>query len=306
MPSVNLKDINPVVFLHNVAIGADIVPDEKLVLRGNLQIEHDNTGQGIRFKSTASTGNKSAISWVNSLGIETWKLIHDNDANKTDDIRLLKVPSVNAITVSKNGRVSLGTTDTSTDAALTINVSSGADSLISFNENDTSRWKIGSHGDSGPEPKIFIIQKSSGQRVLRISDDDESNFFIAGKVGIGLTSAADILEQRASLPTSTTSQLLTVKGEARFYQDDPYDTGTERGIILSWDVVDNTGVIDTTDISTFLEFDVGGNRKFILNDAGTEGKSSGTQGWIKVNLGGSGANGGDAPIFGYIKVYTAK
>jgi hypothetical protein len=66
-------------------------------------------------------------------------------------------------------------------------------------------------------------------------------------------------------------------------------------------MTDNTGVIDTTDATTNMEFAIGGNTKYILEDGGDAGKSAGTEGWIQVNLGTRAA-----PKRGYIRVYTAK
>ena len=45
MATVNLKDLNPVVFLNKMALGADFIPDEKLVIKGgSLKLEHENSG----------------------------------------------------------------------------------------------------------------------------------------------------------------------------------------------------------------------------------------------------------------------
>ena len=298
MATVNLKDLNPVVFLNNMALGADFVPDEKLVIKGgNIKLEHDNTGQGIQFKSSVNTGNKSNISWYNSSNTQKWRLVNDESADKTDDIRLIS-STVTALAAKQDGKVSIGTASTDSSAMVTVNSADNNDTYLSFRKDDTDKWRVGSNSANN-----FVIKKShdsSDKDIMSIASGGASTL-LDSNIGVGLPSVTNILAQRASTPTSTSSQLLTVKGEARFFQDDPYDSGFERGIVLSWDMDDNTGVIDTTDSTTNLEFAIGGNTKYILEDGGTAGKSAGTEGWIQVNLGTR-----SAPKRGYIRVYTAK
>jgi len=302
MPTVNLKDINPAVFLHNMGLSSE-TPDEKLVIRGgNLKFEHDNVGEGIKFKSSVAAGNKSSISWIDSNDTEKWRLINDESANRTDDLRLIS-SSITALTVKQDGKISIGSSTVDSTSVLTINSAFNADTYLSFKKGGLDGWRVGPNNNNN----FVISQGFAGlggalySDVLSMPSGGASVLFDVG-VGVGLPSAEDILAQRASSPTSTTVQQLTVKGEARFFQDDPYNTGMERGIVLSWDMDDNTGVIDTTDATTKLEFDIGGNMKYILEDAGTAGASAGTEGWIKVRLGGTLSN----PVEGYIRVYTAK
>jgi hypothetical protein len=334
MPTVSLKDIDPVVFLHNVAIGADFEPDDKLHVKGgSLRIEHQSyvgeVGQGIKFRSLANNANRSIISWRNNLGVEKWRLAHDDDGDNTNDLRFvfedpastgqdLVGLALKRRTVAGSGNTSsafnMGIYTKSPDirSLLTIDkdeLSAGQTAAgnwhISLREGGEDRWVV-----SDIDHNFTIKSLEFGNRSLFQIFPQGSvglpttryHTLFSTNVGIGLPSEDSINVQRASIPSSLYgNQLLTVKGEARFYQDDPYDTGYERGIILSWDMTDNTGVIDTTDATTNMEFAIGGNTKYILEDGGDAGKSAGTEGWIQVNLGTRAA-----PKRGYIRVYTAK
>ena len=61
MGQIKLRNIDPVVFNHNVGIG-DTSPSDKLVVNsGNVRLDGNNAGEGIIFKSLLFTFNSSKI-----------------------------------------------------------------------------------------------------------------------------------------------------------------------------------------------------------------------------------------------------
>lgn len=99
--------------LNNGRIGIGTAsPNEFVEINGgNVRINNTNGGEGIRFRSTSGTGNKTALYFVNNAGTEKWRMIQDMSANGTDDLRFTSNNnSTNVLALLQSGNVGIGTT----------------------------------------------------------------------------------------------------------------------------------------------------------------------------------------------------
>lgn len=192
----------------------------------NLHIATNAAGLGIEIQSTNAGSDKTAINWRNSAGTEKWRIVNDQNANLTDDLRILSNGgATNVITMLQSGKTGIGTA--SPDARLTIAESADATQTTftqgignagvliktNFVNNDYTPglfWSTSDNNNTKPKAGIYLLETNTGTNMLFGTSNSYSTgitntaIYIdtSGKVGISNTAPTEALDVTGNLRLS--------------------------------------------------------------------------------------------------------
>lgn len=189
---------------------------------GSIRLNNNNDGTAFRFDGLNAAGNKSAIMWFNSAGTEKWRMVVDQNANNTDDLRFYSnALGTIVMTMLQSGYVGVGTASPGAplhivNSAVNCPVSTeGTAGAIGYRMKNTAvngrEWRIWSNvvasGVGADGDLIFWDQTSSVRRMIINS---------SGNIGMGIGSPSVKLdvggEIRGDKHSSSSANVETVSG----------------------------------------------------------------------------------------------
>lgn len=250
MASIKLRNVNPVVFNHNIGLG-DPNPTEKLVINtGSIRIDGNNVGEGILFKSLSNSGNKSSLLWQNSNGTEKFRLVFDESGNKTNDLRITSNGNAtNCLTILQNGNVGLGGS-TSPDSALhvlgdSIRINNGTDNaagrlfLSEGNYDDKYGFSLMYAGSANPtlDGTAFVAfantfnivrhdNNAVGTKVVSIDRETGAVDFVEGTLMFASDTNRTLIASNTELRIGSTFNNLKFSGTGGAYITSDASNGT--------------------------------------------------------------------------------
>ena len=224
---------------------------------GNVEI-HGSSGTGIKIKSTSATGNKNAIYWQNSSGVEKWRLVNDQSNNLTDDLKLYSnAGGTLAMTVAQSGNTTFSGNVNGSWAGAFSWSSRTASQVGEFQSGTSFTGNVLAIKTDTATSSAFDFlecQAPSSRIPFRVRGDGVTTINTYGVSATGL--AVDV-----ALPSSANREIAKFEaGTGRTISVGWIDSGSKMSLYTSGNhsLVFGTGALGTND----LEIDASGNTTF--------------------------------------------